>query len=141
MSVQRQLLLRSVLFVTLQTGLIATHADFHLIVGPLFFGPTVVCAGVHVVTGKARHGSLLITSRLQQAVVFASAYTNHAVGPELMLPEIWITFEFLFYDRQILVVPESENVSRFHQILSWPKRKSIFLHKIVFVFRIVKVKN
>jgi len=69
---------------------IRTLDDTALIVGPLIFGTFIVFTRVHVVTGKARHCSLLVTRRLQQTVVFSSANANHAIGPELMLPEIWI---------------------------------------------------
>ena len=74
----------------LEASLIAGHSRLQLIVGPLLEGSWIVVGFVHLVTGKARKVTPLVTGRFDQPVVFSTRHANHAVGPKTVLHEVRI---------------------------------------------------
>src|SRR4029077_72233 len=68
--------------VALQTGTVTVHAELELIVGPIWPRPRIVARLVHLVARQARHLAALETRRVEQAIVFSPAGTDHSVGPE-----------------------------------------------------------
>ena len=90
MCVRGDLLRSAVVLVTLRARSISVHAMGQLIVGPVAYTARIVFRFVHRVAVEAVEFARLETRRVQQAVVFASRNSHHAVGPKRIVYEAGI---------------------------------------------------
>ena len=116
-------------------------ARFHLVIGPNFPRAIITGAWVHVMTRQARHFPALVTRRFQQAVVLATADTDHSIRPKLLLPEFWITLQLSLHDGKIFIFAKAENVPGIQQVVAGTILDSFSQDEIVPAFLIVKIKN
>ena len=69
--------------VTLETGVVTSHAGLQLIISPLF--QRLVVRWMHGMARQAGHLAMLVTGRLYQSVVLAPGNSSHPIGPKTLL--------------------------------------------------------